>query len=158
MTYYKIASGSTITAPMAGDLLGIYRQQNSEDNRLEYLVVEGSTSILVNASVSAAATDLLSVGSSPVTQTFTFAAGGGAYVYNIDLSKTLLNGQAIVAGAIFNINITKAASTNPTINIRNGSGGSNIISINNASAQNWATQFMYDGTNWNRLVAVVNTL
>ena len=158
MTYYKLSSGSTITPPMPGDLLGVYRPQNSEDNRLEYLINSSAMSFTENGSVSAAATDLLVPNVASVVETFTFAAGGGAYIYDIDLSKTYPNGANVVAGTMFYINITKPASTNPTINVRNGSGGSNIISINNASAQNWATQFMYDGTNWIRLVAVVNSL
>lgn len=53
-------------------------------------------------------------------------------------------------------NVVKAASTNPTITFRNGSGGSTIISINNGTAQNIYVSFIFNGTDWKRLAYVVN--
>ena len=105
------------------------------------------------AQISAGATLQLTAGTSKQVQYLDFAAGGGAYTYNVDLLKG--SGTAII-GSVMYFNIVKAASTNPTITFRNGSGGSTIISINNASAQNIYCSFIYDGTNWKRLAYVVN--
>lgn len=109
---------------------------------------------LVNStSASSADTDLLTVGTDNQVQYYTLSAGVGAYTYNIDLDTT-----DAYEGSVFYINIDKAASTNPTINVRNGSGGSNILSINNASAENYGTMFIFDGTNWLRFICNINDL
>lgn len=154
MSGYKLASGSQIVAPQAGDLLGIYRPVNTSDNnRREYLIENGSVAINVVPTVTAAGTNLLTVGLDAQTELFSFGAGGGAYTYNIDLDKV-----GAIAGNSFSISITKAASTNPTIVVRNGSAGTTLISINNASAQTWDTLFVYNGTDWVKVRAVLNDL
>ena len=105
------------------------------------------------AQISAGATLQLTAGTSKQVQYLDFAAGGGAYTYNVDLLKG--SGTAII-GSVMYFNIVKAASTNPTITFRNGSGGSTIISINNGTAQNIYVSFIFNGTDWKRLAYVVN--
>jgi hypothetical protein len=161
MVGYKLSSGSPIVPMAAGDLLAIYRPHpTSDDNRLEFLINSSTLAqnlftngnLLVNTAIIAAGTDLLTVNVDAPVELFTFNAGAGAYTYDIDLDHT-----GAVAGNMFMINITKAASTNPTIVVRDGSGGSTIISINNGTAENIQCLFMYTGTAWVRLEAIVNS-
>lgn len=106
------------------------------------------------AQVSSGTTVTLTVGTNDQVQRYDFAAGGGTYTYNIDLLK----GVGEVEGNYFELYINKAASANPTIVVRNGSGGSSLLSINNASAQNWYTKFVFDGTDWVKQAAIINDL
>jgi len=160
MVGYKIASGSPIVPMAPGYLVPVYVPNSSDDNRLEFLVNSSTLAqnlftngnVLVNAPVIAAGTDLLTVNVSAPVELFTFNAGAGAYAYHIDLSHT-----GAVAGNIFMINIQKAASANPTIDVRDGSGGSAIITINNGTAENIQCLFMYTGAAWVRLEAVINS-
>ncbi|HZO57460.1 MAG TPA: hypothetical protein VFB63_32410, partial [Bryobacteraceae bacterium] len=95
------------------------------------------------AQISAGATNLLTVGSDDQVQVFDFAAGAGAYTYNIDLDTA-----GAFEGAVFFIKIKKAASANPTIVIRNGSGGTTLLALNSIAAEVYSGHFIFDGTNW----------
>lgn len=110
--------------------------------------------ITSNAQVTAAGTDLLTVSTDDAIQRYDFAAGTGSYTYNIDLA----NGSEAIEGATFELYISKDNSPNPTINIRNGSGGSNLISINDANTESWYVVCRHDGTNWVRQTAIINDL
>jgi len=114
----------------------------------------GMGRVTASAQVSSGTTVTLTVGTNDSQQRYDFAAGGGAYTYNIDLIKS----AGEVEGCQFELYIKKAASTNPTIVVRNGSGGSTLLSINNASAQNWYTKFVFDGSNWVKQAAIINDL
>lgn len=114
----------------------------------------GMGRVTAPAQVSAAATTTLTVGTNDSQQRFDFAAGGGAYTYNIDLIKS----AGEVEGCQFELYISKAASTNPTIVVRNGSGGATLVSLNNGTAQNWYMKFVFDGTNWVKQAAIINDL
>lgn len=116
-------------------------------------LMQGSAAMTANASASAAATKALAIGTDSVVQKFTFTAGSGAYTYNIDLSAVNATN-----GSIFMLNITIPASANPTIVVRNGLGGANIVSLNNSSGGNYDAMFVFDGTNWNRQRFVLNEL
>jgi len=105
------------------------------------------------AQVSAADTVTLGVGTEDQVQRYDFAAGSGGYTYNIDLQK----GPA-VEGSHFKIHIVKAASANPTIKIRNGDAGADLISLNNGNAEDWYFEFNYDGTDWKKEIGCLNDL
>lgn len=113
----------------------------------------GTGRLTAPAQISGAATNLLTVGTDDQIQVLDFAAGGGAYTYNIDLDTV-----AAFEGAVFYLKVTKAASTNPTIVVRNGSGGSSLVSLNNANAENYGGVFVFDGTNWNKIIFAKNDL
>lgn len=97
------------------------------------------------STVSAGATLDLVVGTDKSIQRFDFDAGGGAYTYYIDLD---LLSSDLFEGAMFHLRIDKAASTNPTITVRNGTAGSTLKSINGASAEFWTLDFVYSGSAW----------
>jgi hypothetical protein len=105
------------------------------------------------AQVTAAADVTLIVGTSNPVRRYDFAAGGGTYTYNIDLSTA-----GAANGDTFELYINKAASTNPTIVVRNGVAGATLVSLNNGSAQNYYSKFIFDGTNWLKMAFVLNTL
>lgn len=92
------------------------------------------------------------VGTTDQVQLFNAANGSGNYTYNVDLDAA--NGA--FEGAIAEINVVKLASTQPTIAIRNGIGGSNIASINSNAAQTWHGRFVFDGTAWKKLSVVIS--
>ncbi len=105
------------------------------------------------AQIIAAGTDLLTVHTDNQVQFYDYAAGAGAYTHYIDLDLT-----NAYEGAIFYIYIKKAASTNPTTIVRNGSGGATLISLNNANAENYACMFIYTGSAWVKFLCALNTL
>jgi len=109
--------------------------------------------ITAPAQVTGSATNLLTVSLDDQVQVFDFAAGGGAYTYNIDLDTV-----GAFEGAVFYLKITKAASTNPTIVVRDGSGGSTLVSLNNGNAENYGAVFVFDGANWVKLVFAKNDI
>lgn len=105
------------------------------------------------ATITAAATNLLTIDTDEQVQRIDFGAGAGIYTYNIDLDLT-----DAFEGACFWLYISKAASANPTIRVRNGSGGANLISLNNGLAQNYSMMFIFDGTNWLKQSGILNDL
>jgi len=149
---FKVASASSVNAlvKMQGDKKVVISGSVQFDD-------DGSNAGvgLVNApaQIDSAGTDLLTVGTDNQVQRYDFAAGGGAYTYNIDLDDT-----NAYEGAAFYIYIHKAASANPTINVRNKSGGSNIISLNNGNEEDYGCIFVFDGTDWQKLIVCLNDL
>jgi len=88
-------------------------------------------------------------------QQFNFQAGGAAYTYNIDLQES-----GAFEGDVFRLFISKDATANPTIVVRTDDGASpaNLVSLNNANAEDYAMEFRFDGTNWIKWQVCLNDL
>lgn len=156
---FRAGAEAAVQTALATDITPIFRTMTGDAfksvfNTTIASIVQNAAMVNAPAAITAATTDLLTVGTDDPVQFYTVNAGAGAYAFNIDLDTV-----GAKEGNFQELNIAKAASTNPTINIRNGSGGTNIVTaINNASAQNWYFKFVFDGTNWVRLVAHINDL
>ncbi len=111
----------------------------------------GMGRITTPAQITSAATNLLTVGVDNQIQAFDFAAGGAPYTYNIDLDKV-----GAFPGAAFYLVINKAPSTNPTIVVRNGSGGGTFATINDAGADNYGALYVFNGSDWAKIFFVRN--
>ena len=95
--------------------------------------------------ISAAATAILRPGFDAMANRWQMSAGGGAYTYNIDLDI-----DSAVDGDRFDLRFHFDNTVNPTVVIRNGSGGSTILSLNNATGAIWRpkTILVYNGSGW----------
>lgn len=100
----------------------------------------GTTSIS-----SAGNTNLSAIG--PVnTNTVTLGVGSGVYAATI----SLLDSGAI-AGAIYELNVTIPASSNPSLSIYDNSTGGTLLSgpiLGNGTAGSTTLAFQFNGTNW----------
>lgn len=106
--------------------------------------------------ITSGGTRLLKVGTDNPVQDLNFGAGAGAYTYNIDLDRSA--GGKHFAGAMWLLKITKPASANPTIVVRDGSGGTALVSLNNAVAENYIGIFVFNGSNWVKFAFAKNDL
>ena len=79
--------------------------------------------------VTAAATLLLNVSSSNQVNGINFTAGTGPYTYNIDFDAV-----GAMPGDIFELTINLPSSANPTVLVRNGSGGATLLTLNSGGS------------------------
>ena len=94
-------------------------------------------------SISAAATNLLTLEIDPQVNRFSLGAGAGPYTYNIDLDTA-----GALQGDVLKVWIAMPSSTNATAVFRNGSGGATLHTLNTASATRYACEFVYTGSAW----------
>lgn len=95
--------------------------------------------------LSIALTDVLYVGVDAQYRKYNVAVGAGVYVVNLDLDTA-----TAVKGDVFEFRFTFLNSTNGTVNIRQGSGGSNIVVLNNGTGANWfpCLRMVNNGAGW----------
>lgn len=79
--------------------------------------------------ISAAGTTLLNVESSFQTHGINLATGAGTYTHNIDFDS-----DDALPGDEFNLTLNLPSSTNPTVVLRDGSGGSTLETLNSGGA------------------------
>ncbi len=96
-------------------------------------------------SLSVALTDVLYPGVDALKRKYSVAVGAGVYVVNLDLDTA-----TAVKGDVFEFRFTFLNSTNGTVNIRQGSGGSNLVVLNNSTGANWfpCLRFINNGAGW----------
>jgi hypothetical protein len=95
--------------------------------------------------ITAAATIDLFPGFSAAKNRWQMSAGAGAYTYNIDL-----DGISAVDGDVIELRFHFDNTANPTVNIRQGSGGSTIRSLNNTTGAIWRpfVRLVCNGSGW----------
>lgn len=113
---------------------------NATYSRLQNVRYSGADA---TASISAAATNLLSVGVDSQSTRFSLGAGAGPYTYNLDLDTA-----GALEGDVFKVWIAMPSSTNATAVFRNGSAGATLHTLNTASATRYACEFHYTGSAW----------
>lgn len=98
-----------------------------------------------HGSYSVAGTEVLYPGFSGECHKYSLIVGAGTYTRNIDLDTV-----SAVTGDVFELKFTFLNTTNPTVVIRQGAGGSTLVSLNNGTGANWfpKLRFVFNGTGW----------